>query len=178
MGILLRQSANNVSGGYGFFICSDNGYWSVSRYDPNTGNPIVLTDGYVPVQSSYDVKAVADGAKETLSIDDKLVATVTDTTFLTTDHVTLAAGATNESGPVAFSNFYIHPVALTQYGLMGAPGADRGRDTEDTEALRARRATEKTIKPFVALRVAHSAFRALHVPPLAHRVVTSWLHPC
>lgn len=109
-GILLRMQSDSL-GWYAFFICSGNGYWDIYRFDATSGKVITLADNYVSVHQSYDMKATAIGTTLTLSIDGNIVAHVTDATFSTTDYVALAVGATNETGPVYFSDFTFTPLS-------------------------------------------------------------------
>jgi hypothetical protein len=97
------------AGGYGFFVCSD-GFWYIVSYDSN-GNGHQLAQGQVAQRSTYNMEATSNGPIQSLSLDGAQVASVSDKTYTTTDHIELTLSLLQGSaGTAVFSNFVFMPL--------------------------------------------------------------------
>ncbi len=108
-GIVLRVPSGSP-GGYGFLICSNNGYWDLIRYATD-GTPTDLATGYVAVLSSYHIQAIAKGTTLTFIVNGQTLSNEADGTFTTNNIIGLEVGAINEPGPAYFSNFTFTPLS-------------------------------------------------------------------
>ena len=97
------------AGGYAFFVCSD-GTWQIISYDSN-GNAHQLAQGKVAQRSSYSMEATSNGPIQSLALDGVQVASVSDKTHTTTDHIELTlARPQGSAGTAVFSNFVFIPL--------------------------------------------------------------------
>jgi len=97
------------AGGYAFLVCSD-GSWQILNYDSN-GNEHQLAQGQVAQRSSYSMEATSNGPIQSLSLDGAQVASVSDKTYTTTDHIELTISLPQGSaGTAVFSNFVFMPL--------------------------------------------------------------------
>ncbi len=97
------------AGGYAFFVCSD-GTWQIISYDSN-GHAHQLAQGQVAQRSSYNMEATSNGPIQSLSLDGAQVASVSDKTYTTTDHIELTLYRPQGSaGTAVFSNFVFMPL--------------------------------------------------------------------
>jgi hypothetical protein len=106
-GIVTRTGEQ--AGGYAFLVCSD-GTWQIEIIDSN-GNRHQLAQGQVAQRSSYNMEAASNGPIQSLSLDGTQVASVSDKTYMTTDHIELTLALLQGSaGTAVFSNFVFMPL--------------------------------------------------------------------
>ncbi len=105
----IRTRTGEQTGGYAFFVCSD-GTWQIISYDSN-GNGHHLAQGQVAQRSSYSMEATSNGPMQSLSLDGAQVASVSDKTYTTTDHIELILfHLQGSAGTAVFSNFVFMPL--------------------------------------------------------------------
>ncbi len=106
-GIVTRT--DEQAGGYVFIVCSD-GSWQILSFDSN-GKGHQLAQGQVAQRSTYNMEATSNGPIQSLSLDGAQVASVSDKTYTTTDHIELTLSLPQGSaGTAVFSNFVFMPL--------------------------------------------------------------------
>ena len=97
------------AGGYAFFVCSD-GSWQIVSFDSN-GNGHQLVQGQVAQRSSYSMEATSKGFIQSLSLDGVQVASLSDKTHTTTDHIEfILSHLQGSAGTAVFSHFVFMPL--------------------------------------------------------------------
>ncbi len=77
----------------------------------NNGHAHQLAQGQVAQRSSYNMEATSNGPIQSLSLDGAQVASVSDKTYTTTDHIELTLYRPQGSaGTAVFSNFVFMPL--------------------------------------------------------------------
>ncbi len=77
----------------------------------NNGNAHQLAQGQVAQRSTYNMEATSNGPIQSLSLDGAQVASVSDKTYTTTDHIELILSLPQGSaGTAVFSNFVFMPL--------------------------------------------------------------------
>ena len=77
----------------------------------NNGNAHQLAQGQVAQRSTYNMEATSKGPIQSLSLDGAQVASVSDKTHTTTDHIELILSLPQGSaGTAVFSNFVFMPL--------------------------------------------------------------------
>lgn len=100
-----------MKGGYGFFICA-NGYWAIDLYDKDTGGLKRLKNDTTSGKTAYHLQVDVNGASQAFQVDGVLLGTITDNTYTSTDHVSLAvqSNSPDDSSSAVFSNFVYKPM--------------------------------------------------------------------
>lgn len=102
-----RQDAG---GGYDFLVC-DDGSWSISLVS-SSGNVTTLQSGNATLKGSYIVAATVSDATLTLALNGASVGSASDSTYGTSDFVTLLMFAgQNVAGQATYSDFTFTPAA-------------------------------------------------------------------
>lgn len=95
-------------GSYVFIICPD-GSWQIALVTNSFQN---LAEGQVNAQNVYTITATANGSSQSLSINGRLITTITNSQLKNTDHLSLLVGlyTTDKSASATFSNFVFTPL--------------------------------------------------------------------
>jgi hypothetical protein len=110
-GVTTRDQPKSY-GAYGFYICGD-GEQSIVRYNATSGKPTTIAGAdqpHAPAGSSFQITVSSIGDQQCLEVKGQQKFCATDTTFTTTESVSLAVFADSGNGSADFSDFTFTPL--------------------------------------------------------------------